>query len=183
MKALVQILLGALVVFQAVAIVQEWPLFRAAWFGTPAEASATARLTDEQRQSAEAALRQYHALARHLYATAGDPRFTDRIPASQPVIDELLSDVAYLQHRGLTQQPNLVRLDVTTARALDERRVVLNTREYWVVQVVGATDRRPVEPPRSQRFDGKYLMQKQGNAWRVEQWDLAAPADVAPGGP
>lgn len=184
MKNLLKILLGALLSFQLVAIVQEWPVFAAAWLGER-PGPAVVPLAAGDREGAERALREYHALSRHLYATAGDPRFTDRLPASDLVKNELLADIAYLQHSGLAQEPSLVRLDVVAARRLGEQTVALETREYWVVSLLKAADRQPVEPPRSQIFWGTYRLRRESGSWRVDAWEVLDPPlepDGADGG-
>ena len=182
MKNLLKILLGAVLSFQLVAIIQEWPLFAAAWLGVGPGAAVVAPLSAGDREGAERALREYHALSRHLYAAAGDPRFTDRLPASDQVKDELLADIAYLQHSGLAQEGSLVRLEVLAARRLGEQTLALDTREYWVVSLLEAANRQPVEPPRSQIFWGTYRLRRESGGWRVDAWEVAAPP-LEPDGP
>lgn len=179
MKALLKIVLGAAVAFQLGAIADEWPLFASAWLGRgpdrPAELSA------EGRQGAEEAVRQLHALSLHVYATRGDPRFTDRLPAGPEVVQELLADVAYLQHGGLNQSAGLLRLQVEAVQAVSARAALVDTREYWVVSIARAQDGHPVGPRRSFVVDARYRVRLEGQTWRVEGWDLRAPP--APGAP
>lgn len=173
MKSLVWILLGAVVSFQVIAITQEWKLFSAAWFGHRPVAAAS--VTEAQRQGAEQALREFHALSRHLYATGADPRFADRLPAAPPVVQELMADIAYLQHSGMSQEPKLVRLEVVTVRPFGASSLVLDTHEYWVVQLFTAPGHVPVGPPRSEVSWATYRLDFDAGRWRVGAWDLGEP--------
>ena len=175
MRSLAWILLGAVLSFQVVSILQEWPTFAAAWTGAP-RVPARVALTSEERQGAERTLHEFHALSRHLYASGADPRFTERLPASPGVVEELLADVAYLQHRGLAQDARLVRLDVVAARPSGETSVVLDTREYWIVHVTTAGSGDPTGPARSRVFSGTYRLDQAGGRWRVGAWDVVDEA-------
>lgn len=181
MRALLKIVAGAAVVFQLTAIAQEWPLFAAAWLGTGAGAPQRAGLSPEARRGAEEAVRQFNALSLHVYATQGDPRFTERLPAGPEVVQELLADIAYLQHGGLSQRAGLVHLQVEAVQAVGERAALVDTREYWVVSIARAQDGHPVEPRRSFVVDARYRVRLEGQSWRVEGWDLRSP--TAPPGP
>lgn len=183
MKALLKILIGGLVVFQLGAIIQEWPLFASAWLGRAPERPTAGPLSPETRRDAEAALREFHAVSRHLYASGGDPRFAERLPAGPGVLAEVLDDIAYLQHRGLAQEATLMRLDVNEVRRLGEASVALDVREYWVFRRLRASDRRQLDEPRAQVLESTYVLRQNAGRWRVE---AISPAPVelsaSPGG-
>ena len=174
MKTLVKILLAGTALFMAVAMAQEWDVFASAWRGARPAVS-TPVVPAARREAAEAAVQQLHVLSRHLYASGGDPRFAERLPVSEQVVQELLADVAYLQHHGLKQESSLVRLDVLEARPLGEEAVELLTKEYWIVRLFRVRDQAEVEPPRSQLLFYSYRVKLEGAAWRVQSWDIVDP--------
>lgn len=177
MKNLLKILAGGFVLFQVLAIAQEWDYFATAWFGLVEEPEA---LSEEERQEAAGAVYLTLSLMRHLYASGGDPRFADRMPASQAVLAEMLSDVEYLERNRRRQDPVLEHLEVLAVDELAPGRVEVRTRERWAVRVLWAEGGTDAEPPRSQLVHGKYLVARRGEEWQVEGWDLTGAPEPEP---
>ena len=173
MRNLAKLLFGALVSFQVLAIAQEWRLFASAWFGV-GQRQEVPRLSPERRAAAEHALRQFYVALRHVHANP-DPRFVDRLPATELVAQELLSDIVYLQHSGFSQRSTLMQLEVKSATANPAGSVALETRELWITQLVRLVDRIPAEAPRSSVLTGRYLLIEERGQWRVARWDVDLP--------
>jgi hypothetical protein len=171
-KALIKILLGGFVVFMGLSIAQEWEMFSSAWFGEP---QPEASMTDEERKSAADAVHLMLSLMRHLYLSGGDPRFAERMPAADGIVEEILADVRYLARNRRVQDIELLRLDVTAVDRLGEGRVEVRTREQWQVRVRWAHGGGDSDPPRSEMLHGRYLVVLGGKGWRVEGWEIVEP--------
>ena len=102
MKGLLKILLGGFVVFMGLSISQEWEFFSSAWFGEP---EPRAPLTDDERNAAAEAVHMTLSLMRHVYLSSGDPRFGERMPAAEGIVEEILADVRYLARNQRVQDP------------------------------------------------------------------------------
>jgi len=173
-KNLLKILLTGFVVFMALAITQEWEFFSNAWLDrteSPAEATA------QDHETAEATLRQMLTLMRHLYSSGGDPRFAERMPASDGLRAEMLADIEYLARNHRVQDPALMRLEVTEVVPLDSERLELQTREFWQVRFLSVVDGEPTDDPRWQIVGGRYLLVRTGRGWQVESWELDLDAE------
>jgi len=168
-KGLLAILAAGLVAFMAIAMAQEWETFASAWFGDGAAAS---RLDEPERKAAADAVHLVLNLLGHLYASDGDPRFADRIPAAQGIVDEALADIDYLKRNHRRQEPELLRMEVTGVEELGPERVEISTVEYWVVRTVWITGEGPSDPPRAQVVRARYLVVRGGQGWRVEGWEI-----------
>jgi len=171
-KALLQILLGGFVVFMSLAIVQEWEMFSSAWFVEP---ELEAPMTDEERKGAADAVHLTLSMMRHLYLSAGDPRFAERMPAAAGIVEEMLADVRYLARNRRVQDIELLRLDVTAVDRLGEGRAEVRTREQWQVRSRGAHGGGETEPRRLETLHGRYLVVLGGTGWRVEGWETEDP--------
>jgi len=171
-KALLQILLGGFVLFMSLAIVQEWEMFSPAWFDEP---ELEAPMTDEERKGAADAVHLTLSLMRHLYLSAGDPRFAERMPAAAGIVEEILADVRYLARNRRVQDIELLRLDVTAVDRIGEGRVEVRTREQWQVRSRAAHGGGESEPRRLQALHGRYLVVRGGKGWRVEGWEIVDP--------
>lgn len=174
MKALLKILLGGFVVFMSLSIVQEWEFFSSAWFGEPAPG---APLTDDERKGAADAVHMTLSLMRHLYLSGGDPRFAERMPAADGIVEEIQADVRYLVRNQRVQDPELLRLDVTEVERLGQDRVEVHTRERWHVRIRWAHGGADAEPPRLHTIQGRYLVVRGGKGWRVEGWETVDRRD------
>lgn len=174
MKKLVLILLGAFAAFMALAILQEWRTFGGAWFSDGAEAPP--ELEESERKAAADAVYLMLSLIQHYYASDGDPRFADRMPASPAVVEELAADVEYLLRNHRRQDPSLERLEVIELVVLAPDRVEVRTREWWQIHTLRLSDGQPSEPVRRQTLAGSYMVTRQDQGWRVEGWD--SPDDV-----
>ncbi len=173
LRNLLKILFAGFVAFMAIAVAQEWGYFSSIWFGANEESRVV-----EQKDGSPAAGKTVHellTLMRHLYTSGGDPRFADRMPASDDVIEEMLGDIAFLKHDHRLQDPRLVRAEILDVRALGQDRAEVLTKEYWIFRVLRMSDRSEAEPARSVIFLGRYNVQREGSAWRVHAWDIAEP--------
>jgi len=178
-KNLLKILGAGFVVFMVLAIADEWAFFSAAWLGGGEEVAI--ELPEAERKAAADTVHLTLNLMRHLYLSGGDPRFADRMPASDGVKEEMLADITYLGHRHLVQDPDLQRLDVVSIEALAQDRLELRTRESWRFGVSRADGTGEVEPPRSRTVEATYLVVRGGAGWRVESWRLMEPEASAGG--
>lgn len=180
MKNLLKILLGGFVVFQVLAIAQEWDLFAAAWLGTDREEPS---LSLEHQRAAAAAVDEALTLLQHFYLSGGDARFADRMPVSEAFLEEARRDVAYLARNGRLQDPVLEELVVQTVEAAGPGRATVGTRERWRVRELRARDGEILGPPRVQLTYRQYRVSRQGTGWRVEGWELAGPPEPDPASP
>lgn len=189
MRRLLQILAVAFLLFMVVAVADEWRFFSSAWFGAPAEGRRT--LWEEDRRAAADTVATFLSLMRHFYVSGGDPRFAERMPASDGLIEELRSDVDYLARNHRVQEPDLERLVVLSVEALGEGgggarggdgldRVEVKTREEWRFRVLWAKDGSPAEPARERTVDGLYYLARTSAGWRVEGWRPIADSEEAP---
>jgi hypothetical protein len=178
-KALLQILLAGFVAFMGLAIAQEWEMFSSAWFGEP-EPRVT--MTDEENKAVSDTVHLTLSLMRHLYLSGGDPRFAERIPAAQGIVEEVLADVKYLARNRRVQDTELIRLDVLAVDPLAEGRAEVRTRERWQVRVRWAHGGGEAAPPRLHELHGRYLVVLGGKGWRVEGWEIIDPDDEADAG-
>jgi hypothetical protein len=167
-RALLKILGGGLVLFIAVAIVQEWQLFSSAWFG--AEAETEIEMPHGERQQAIGALRLMLDLTAHLYGSGGDERFAERIPAGAGVLDEVLADIEYLARNHRVQDQIMERLDVVSVDVLAADQLEIRTRELWDVGLLWAGGGGEAEPRESRVVKGRYLLARTGSGWVVEGW-------------
>jgi len=168
-KSLIKILLGGLVVFIALAIVQEWDYFAKSWFG---RSNAAVRPTPEASDAAAETVRKTLVLMRHLYQSDGDPRFVERMPLSDALRDELMADIAYLKRNHRRQDPVLQKLEIASVDPLGRDRFEVRTREFWQIKFLSLVDGRPSDEPRWQILHGRYLTVRAGAGWRVESWDF-----------
>ena len=174
MKDLLKILLSGLLVFMVLAITQEREIF----FPGGGKPAADA-LDGEQEKAAVTAVRQTLALFAHFYASGGDERFADRMPASGAVREEMTADIRYLRANHRRQEPTLQRFEVRSVKRLREGTVEVRTREFWIHRFFWVGKPAESEPPRSQIIYGNYLVAQQAQSWRVEGWEFAQPEDAS----
>ncbi|KAB2950472.1 MAG: hypothetical protein F9K18_14925 [Thermoanaerobaculia bacterium] len=178
MRGLLKILLGGFLAFMVLAVAQEWELFSSAWFGGGAAAPV---LADGDRRAAEQSLYLFLRVSSHYYASAGDPRFAERLPAGEAVLAELRDDVEYLRKNSRYQDPQLVRLEIAAAEPLESGRVELRTREWWTVRTFRLADGAESDPPRAFKSFCRYLLAGTPQGWRVEAWEpLEEDPDATP---
>jgi len=168
-KGLLKILLAGFAVFMVFSVAQQWEFFSSAWFASEKQRE---RLPDEEREAAADAVRMTLNLTRHLYASGGDTRFAERIPAGGGIIDEIVADVDYLARNHRVQDPELLQLELLSVVELSLDRVEIATREDWRVRTLLGVGGREADPPTSQTIEGKYLVVRGGKGWRVEGWEL-----------
>ncbi len=170
MKNLLKILACGAAAFMILAIAQEWTLFRDAWFGSQQTGP---KMSESEQKEAADAIYQMLALMEHLYATAGDSRFAERMPASESVVEEMMQDIEYLRRNHRIQELLLDRLEILAIEELGKDRVEIWTQEFWNIRFLWLVGGREAEPRRPHRFNGKYLLSRGTKGWRVEGWDLA----------
>jgi hypothetical protein len=177
MKSFLAIIGAALVLFIGGAMLEERETFSRNWFKPqPVE-----RGTAQERRAAADAVYLFRTLSAHLYASSGDARFAERLPASSLLVDELRADIAYLRRNGRIETPKLVRIEFLSADVSDGTRAEVTTREFWVTQhhwTGGAES----DPPRSDITYARYRLTRDGARWTVTAWDpVDAPdAEVQP---
>lgn len=166
MKRFAQIVVAALVVFIALAMLEERETFASNWFAKDAGYRASQA---EQRAVAQA-VHDFRMLAAHWYGTDGDRRFAERLPATQPLVDELRSDIAYVRRNGRIETPRLMRAEVLRVEVRSESAAEVTTREMWVTEFRweggGVSDE-----PRSDILFARYRLIRDGSKWIVSAWD------------
>lgn len=169
MKPLFGILTGALVFFITVAMIQEWDVFAAAWFGHQPEAAVVG---DAEKTEITADLRHFLTLSSHLYRADGDPRFAERLPAAPRVVDQLMADIVYLRHNGRYQEPVLEQLEIGDIRILGPDEVEVTAREFWIIRTRSLADGAETDPVRSEISRVRYRMSRESTGWTVQAWQL-----------
>lgn len=172
MKQFAKVVGGALVLFIALAMLQEHDTFSTNWF-KPAEgfqAPAT------ERRAAAEAVHAFRMMSAHWYGSGGDRRFEERLPASQPLIEELRSDIRYLEQNGRIETPRLMRIEFLSSDVTSENSAEVKTREFWVTEfhwrAGGVSDES-----RSDVLFARYRLQKDGSRWLVAAWDPQSPPE------
>lgn len=179
MRVLVRILLLGTAAFLLLAIAQEWKFFSSSWFGNSPTAVV---LSESERERGIETVRQFLILAAHFYKSGGDPRFAERIPASDAVVSEMLSDIEYLKRNGRRQEPLLQRLEILAIDSQGGGRLTVWTKEYWVYGTYFFTTGEEADPPRSQILHMRYLVLRRSPQWQVTAWEFeeAPPAGQVP---
>ncbi len=138
----------------------------AAW-----RASSVERRDLEQRDRAAAveAVRAFVSLSAHLRGSGGDRRFAERVPAAPAVVDELVADAKEGRRLGRLDQSRLVQADVRRVREVGLEMVEVTTKEYWVTRDSSDSSRY-----RSDVVPVRYVVRREGGAWRVVDWNVEA---------
>ncbi len=130
-------------------------------------------IPQRDRDDAIAAVRSFVSLSSHLRGSGGDERFADRIPADPAVVAELVSEVELSRRLGLHEESRLVRADAREVRHVGPYLVEVRMKEYWVMRSgPGGSDVRPDVLP------VRYLLRRDGGAWKVADWDLELGAEA-----
>jgi len=173
-KTLVRIVALGVLAFLAVAVLQEWDYFSAAWFGGKPIA-APSRESDEVE--ALAALRQTLALMAHFYASGGDARFGERMPVTPDLLDEFRADVDYLARNDRRQDSRLQKLEVRSVIPVGDEGLEVRTREFWIHRTLWADGRAESDPPRSVILYPSYRLFKTPAGWRVVGREFERPPE------
>jgi len=177
-KNLVKILVIGGVLFTGVCILQDWRnFFRVA----PENAEGADQA--EVEAAASNTVQQFVSIARHAYQSGGDPRFAERLPASEPVIAELLDEIEYLKKNGRVQIGTLQRFEVLAIERVAANRAIVRTAEDWVVYTADPASGARFEPDRLHAVFAEYRLARRGPAWQVAEWDLVAPPPPPDAGP
>lgn len=176
MRALLKIVGGGLVLFIALAVVQEWQLFSSAWFGSEEPA---VELPHGERQKAINTLRLMLDLMGHLYGSGGDQRFAERMPAGVGILEEVMADIEYLARNHRLQDQVLERFEAVSVEPVSADQLEIRTREQWDVGLSWAGGRGEAEPRAMRSVNGRYLLVRTGTGWRVEGWAFDEEAALA----
>lgn len=166
MKAFLAIVAASALVFIALGMVEERDVFARNWFRPPA----APQTNDARKDEVVDAVRMVRALASHLYASDGDARFAERLPASQALVDELRGDVRYVRNNGRIESPQLVRMDVRNVSVHGDTAEV-ETREYWITSYAWASGGGRSDATRSDIIAARYRLAREGSKWIVTAWD------------
>lgn len=173
MRNLLKIMVVGFIVFMVLAVGQEWSFFAQAWFG--AAPSVGPVLDEAQQRSAVESVRSYLALVSHLYGSAGDPRFAERIAASPEVVGEMMADIAYLRRNARYQEMALHGLEVIEVVPVSSDRVQVRTKEYWTIRTRYLADDADADQARAQIQFVTYRLEWEGSSWQVQGWSLDDP--------
>jgi len=147
----------------------------AGWAGLEAP-SRDGALTDADRRGATDAVQLFLTLSNHLRAADGDPRFAERLPASEEVVDELIRDLEFLRHAAREEEARLVRSEIRDVRAAGDGRATVRTKEYWVTRQLTAPS--PTLPQTySDVVLARYAVRREAGGWRVESWHIDMDGD------
>jgi hypothetical protein len=124
----------------------------------------------EARAGATRAAALFASLSAHLRASGGDRRFAERMAADEPVVAEILADVAFVQHLGRQERAQLVRFEPVSARPAGPYLAEVLAREYWITRVEPAGD----GATRSDVVLVRYALRREAGGWRVADWVVEA---------
>jgi hypothetical protein len=130
-------------------------------------------LPPEDQKAAADAVYLFLSLGSHLRGTAGDPRYSERLPAAPEVVDEMLGEIQWVRQTGRVEEPKLVRGEVRAVETLGPDEARVRTKEFWVTRDLSAPD----EKPRSDVVLAKYVLRREASGWRIVDWDLDLAAD------
>ncbi len=170
MKSFIIIVVSALAVFMALAIAQERDVFLPLIGIT---SSAPEMVTPATPPEIETTLRTFLAVMSHLYGSGGDPRFAERLPAGNEVVDEILADITYLEHNRRIQEMSLVNLQINSINSPTGGYAQVNATEYWVIRTRWDDKDGESDPARSEVHTVDYRLKVEGGEWRVIGWEHA----------
>jgi hypothetical protein len=165
LKQLLKIVVAGLLVFIAVAIVQEWGYFASAWFGRGVSPDAPAQ--DENEARGLAVVRESLALMAHYYSSGGDQRFAERMPVSPVLLEEFRQDVEYLSRNNRYQDCSLQKLELLSAVSVGQDALELKTREFWIHRTFWSDGQGESDPPRSDILYPRYRLVRDNAGWRI----------------
>ncbi len=172
MKRFLQIVAGALLLFIVAAMLEERETFARNWFA-PSQAF---HASDADKRAAAQAVHELRTLTAHWYGTSGDRRFGERLPATQPVIDELRSDIEYIRRNGRIETPRLMRLEILDVDVTSDSAAEVRTREFWVTEFHWINGGES-DPTRSDVVFARYRLMRDGARWVVSAWDPVEPPE------
>lgn len=175
MKTFLSIVGGSVLVFIALAMIEERETFARNWF-VPAAAP---QASPAERDEVARAVYDFRTLAAHWYGTGGDGRFGERLPASAAVIDEIRADTAYVRRNGRVETPRLIRLEVLDTNVTGESAAEVRTREFWVTEFHWISGGMSDEP-RSDVIFVRYRLARDGAKWVITSWDPVDPPREEP---
>lgn len=174
MKGLLKILVFGFAAFMLIAVAQEWDFFSSAWFGGSERVESPVYSESDQKDAADTVYLVL-SLMRHLYSSGGDPRFAERMPVSDGIVEEMMADIAYLRRNHRRQDPELVSMDVTSVETAGNDRLEIRTRELWQVRFYWAGGDEESQEPHVQAIHGRYLLLRGPRGWLVEGWGFVEP--------
>jgi hypothetical protein len=120
---------------------------------------------------------RYNEILQDFYATGGQPRLIDEMPATATVKHHVFRDLGFLQRAGLVLVLDLAQAQLVRARAEGPTRAVLDFDEQWNYVYQRAEDRRPAAPLKGMRQVFRYDLRNERGRWLVASSD---PAEVFP---
>jgi hypothetical protein len=171
-SSLLKILGAGTLAFMTLAMAQEWTVFDQAWFGSAKNAP---ELPETERKAASDAVYATVKVMEHVYSSGGDPRFLERMPASDAVLEEIRADIDYLRLNQRRQEISLDRLDVMAIHPVSAHRVEIQTREIWSVRVDWIGGGEAAEPAAQRLVHGTYRLSRGARGWRVQSWEPSEP--------
>lgn len=165
MKSLLQIVSAGLLVFVAVAVVQEWDYFSSAWLGV--EPALVTPQGQDSEDAAVGAVREALALMVHFYGSGGDTRFAERMPVTPDLLEEFQADVDYLSTNNRIQDSRLQKLELRSVVPVGEDVVEVRTREFWIHRTLWNDGRGESDPPRSTILHTRYQLARENTGWRI----------------
>lgn len=171
MKRFAAIVAASVLFFITLGMLEERETFARNWF-RPDSRGFTA--SDADRRAASEAVHAFRTLSAHWYATDGDARFGERLPALAPLIEELRGDIAYVRRNGRSEMPRLMRIEFLSSELPSESAAEVTTREYWVTEFhwLGGGES---DATRSDLLYARYRLHREGARWIVDAWDPIEP--------
>jgi hypothetical protein len=172
-KTFMKIVLGALALFMALSITQEWRVFFAGQDHT-----SFPRDLEKERQ-VEQTVREFVTLSRHLYQSANNlkfiEKFIERLPASEKVSRELQTDLAYITRNGRTQKWHLAKLEVLAMEQVNPEFYSVLTKEFWIVRTKRLSDGADFGPVLSFIVHARYELAYENLKWQISSWGVVDP--------
>ena len=141
---------------------QEWDAFQPLFSG-PSKSSPPAGCPKEAKQ----ALQDFCTLLSHVYMSGGDVRFLDRLPASDPIKEEITLDLKYLSRNGRYQQMDLHKQTIDSESAPAADACTFEAKEYWIVRYLDLQRRALEEKPTVMVTSWRYILRKTAAGWEV----------------
>jgi len=165
LKSTAMIVFVSALLFMGLTMAQEWSLFRPLFIREAVPVSE--KIPDET----ERAIKFFNAMMVHYYASAGDERFLQRIPASDQVRGEFFKDAEYLRENGVVQVMKLSDFKVSSARKVREGRYIIETEEEWTLHYEDLDGNR--FDPRDQNFKVlmKYYCEKGPEGYNIARME------------
>ena len=163
MKQLILILVGATVLFMALAMAQEPETFAPLFFPPEETAPAETEIPPEVITS----LSEFNSVLEHFYRFGGDERFLTRLAASEEIKEELRAEIRYLAASGVMQTLNKTRGSILSEDRLAPDVWQLLTEEEWRLQYHDGSGTPVNQDAIVSTITLRYVIQKSDGDWKV----------------